>query len=83
MNKYVLALCTSVIMICGASNAATNQIVSMTKSACQNNQTQCSEAKSAIKSNAQKEVKAAKDACAKNQTSCDNAKTAAKNNLKR
>lgn len=82
MNKYVLALCTSVFMFCGASNAATGQIISMAKSACQNNQTQCSEAKSAAKSDAQKEVKVAKNACAKNQTSCDNVKTAAKKTLK-
>lgn len=80
MNKYALALCTSVFMVCGASNAATGQIISIAKSACHNSQTQCSEAKSAVKSDAQKKVNAAKDACAKNQTSCDNAKTAAKKN---
>lgn len=82
MNKYIFALGISVFMVCGAANAATGQIVSMAKSACQNNQTQCSKAKTAAKSDAQKEVKAAKDACAKNQTSCDNVKSAAKKTLK-
>ena len=44
------------------------------KSACQNNATQCAQAKSTAKADAQKEAKAAKDACAKNQAACDNAK---------
>ncbi|WP_223802307.1 late histone H1 [Kluyvera sp. CRP] len=66
------------MLICGAAAAANGQAVSKAKTACQDNPTQCDQAKSTAKANAQKEAKAAKDACAKNQTACDNAKAKAK-----
>ena len=83
MKKFAMALGICALMVCGAASAANGQVVSKAKSACQNNPTQCSQAKSTAKADAQKEAKAAKDACAKNQAACDNAKTAAKNAVKK
>lgn len=83
MKKLSMMLGACILMAWGAANAADGQIVTNAKTACQNNPTQCSQAKSAAKENAQKEAKAAKDACAKNQSACDNAKTAAKNAVKK
>lgn len=82
MKKLAMALGICALMACGAASAANGQVVSKAKSACQNNATQCAQAKSTAKADAQKEAKAAKDACAKNQAACDNAKTAAKNAVK-
>ncbi|MGU9647459.1 late histone H1 [Salmonella enterica] len=79
MKKIAMALGICALLACGAASAANGQVVSKAKSACQNNPTQCSQAKSTAKADAQKEAKAAKDACAKNQAACDNAKTTAKN----
>lgn len=76
MKKLAMALGICALMACGAASAANGQVVSKAKSACQNNATQCAQAKSTAKADAQKEAKAAKDACAKNQAACDNAKTA-------
>lgn len=78
MKKMAIMLGACAMMVWGAANAANGQAVANAKSACQSNPTQCSQAKSNAKSQAQKEAKAAKDACAKNQTSCDNAKAKAK-----
>ena len=83
MKKLAMALGICALMACGAASAANGQVVSKAKSACQNNATQCAQAKSTAKADAQKEAKAAKDACAKNQAACDNAKTAAKNAVKK
>lgn len=79
MKKLAMALGACTLLVWGAANAANGQAVSKAKSACQNNPTQCSQAKS----DAQKEAKAAKDACAKNQAACDNAKTAAHKAVKK
>jgi len=78
MKKITLMLGACAMLICGAATAANGQAVSKAKTACQDNPTQCTQAKSTAKANAQKEAKAAKDACAKNQTACDNAKAKAK-----
>ncbi|CAM6305021.1 late histone H1 [Klebsiella michiganensis] len=83
MKKLAMALGICALMACGAASAANGQVVSKAKSACQNNATQCAQAKSTAKADAQKEAKAAKDACAKNQAACDNAKTGAKNAVKK
>lgn len=83
MKKLALALAACSLLAWNAADAAGGQIATQAKTACQNNQTQCSQAKSAAKEKAQKETQAAKDACAKNQTACDNAKTAAKNAVKK
>ena len=79
MRKFAMTLGICALMTCGAAGAANGQVVSKAKSACQDNPTQCSQAKA----DAQKEAKAAKDACAKNQAACDNAKTAAKSAVKK
>ncbi|HHI2554940.1 late histone H1 [Klebsiella aerogenes] len=78
MKKLAMALGLSVLMACGAASAANGQAVSKAKSACQDNPSQCAQAKSTAKAGAQKEAQAAKDACAKNQSACDNAKSRAK-----
>ncbi|WP_270031019.1 late histone H1 [Klebsiella michiganensis] len=65
MKKLAMALGICALMACGAASAANGQVVSKAKSACQNNATQCAQAKSTAKADAQKEAKAAKDACAK------------------
>lgn len=81
MKKITLMLGTCAMLICGAATAANGQAINKAKTACQDNPTQCAQAKSTAKANAQKEAKAAKaakDACAKNQTACDNAKAKAK-----
>ncbi|MDK9354850.1 late histone H1 [Lelliottia sp. V106_10] len=78
MKKFAMALGICALMACGAASAANGQVVSKAKSACQNNPTQCSQAKS----DAQKEAKAAKDACAKNQSACDNAKAKTRSAVK-
>ncbi len=82
MKKLVLALCACTLMVWGAANAADGQAAAKAKSACQSNPTQCSQAKSTAKANAQKEAQAAKNACAKNQSACDNAKAKAKSSMK-
>lgn len=66
----------------GAANAADGQAAAKAKSACQANPTQCSQAKSDAKAQAQKEAKAAKDACAKNQSACENAKAKTRSAVK-
>lgn len=78
MRKMTVMLGLCVVMVCGAANAATSQVVTNAKTACQNNPTQCSNAKSAAKNTAKKETQAAKDACSKNQSMCDGAKSKAK-----
>ncbi|CAM3834158.1 TPA: late histone H1 [Klebsiella variicola] len=83
MKQFAMALGICALMVCGAANAANGQMISKAKSACQNNPTQCSQAKSTAKADAQKEAKAAKAACAKNETACNNAKNNAKNAVKK
>ncbi|MFP5596517.1 MULTISPECIES: late histone H1 [Kluyvera] len=78
MKKIAMMLGACALLAMGAANAANGQAVANAKTACQNNPSQCAQAKSTAKANAQKEAKAAKDACAKNQTACDNAKAKAK-----
>lgn len=75
-SALMLGLCT--LLACSAVNAAQGQAAAKAKAACQNNPTQCENAKSAAK----KEAQAAKSACAKNQTACDNAKSKAKSAVK-
>lgn len=78
MKKIATMVGACVLLAWGVANAADGQVVSKAKTACENNPTQCSQAKSTAKANAQKEAKAAKTACANNQTACDNAKAKAK-----
>lgn len=67
MKKIAMMLGACALLAMGAANAANGQAVANAKTACQNNPTQCAQAKST-----------AKDACAKNQTACNNAKAKAK-----
>lgn len=73
MKKLAMMLGTCALLVCGAASAANGQVAANAKSACQDNPTQCSQAKSTAKANAQK------DACANNQSACDNAKANVKN----
>ena len=79
MKKLAIMIGTCTLLAWGAANAADGQAAAKAKSACQANPTQCSQAKSTAKADAQKEAQVAKNACAKNQSACDNAKTKAKN----
>ncbi|MFU0968511.1 late histone H1 [Kluyvera ascorbata] len=74
MKKLAMMLGACTLLVWGAANAANGQAVTKAKSACQANPTQCSQAKS----DAKKEAQAAKDACTKNQSACNNAKAKAK-----
>lgn len=82
MKKLAMMLGACTLLVWGAANAADGQAVANAKSACQANPTQCSQAKSTAKADAQKEAQAAKNACAKNQSACDNAKAKAKSTVK-
>lgn len=82
MKKFAMMLGTCTLLVWGAANAADGQAAAKAKSACQANPTQCSQAKSEAKAQAQKEAKAAKDACAKNQSACDNAKAKTRSAVK-
>lgn len=79
MKKLAMMLGACTLLARGAANAANGQVVTKAKSACEANPTQCSQAKS----DAKKEAQAAKDACDKNKSACDEAKTKAKNAVKR
>jgi len=70
MKKLATMLGVCTLLVCGAASAANGQVVANAKSACQDNPTQCSQAKSDAKATAQKQAQAAKDACANNQTAC-------------
>ncbi|WEF27127.1 late histone H1 [Klebsiella aerogenes] len=74
MKKSALLFGLFAIFVCSAANAAQGQAVANAKAACQNNPTQCANAKGAAK----KEAQAAKNACAKNQSACNNAKAKVK-----
>lgn len=74
MKKSVLLLGLCTLLTCSMVNAAQGQAAAKAQAACQNNPTQCANAKSMAK----KERQAAKSACAKNQTACDNAKSKAR-----
>lgn len=74
MKKVTLLIAACTFMVCGMANAANGQAVANAKAACQSNPTQCANAKSQAK----KEAQAAKEACSKNQAACNNAKSKAK-----
>lgn len=74
MKKVTLLIAACALMLGTMANAADGQAVTKAKTACQNNPTQCANAKSQAK----KEAQAAKEACAKNQTACNDAKSKAK-----
>lgn len=78
MKKIVALFGLCAVMACGVAIAANGQAISKAKTACQNNPTQCSQAKA----DAKKEAQAAKDACAKNQSACDSAKAKARSAVK-
>ncbi|MFP2240987.1 late histone H1 [Pseudescherichia vulneris] len=82
MKKLAMMLGACTLLVWSVANAADGQGVAKAKSACQENPTQCSQAKSTAKADAQKEAQAAKNACAKNQSACDNAKAKTKNAVK-
>lgn len=79
MKKLAMMLGACALLVWGAANAANGQAVAQAKSACESNPTQCSQAKS----DAKKEAQAAKDACGKNKSACDDAKNKAKNAVKK
>ncbi|MGL4719007.1 MAG: late histone H1 [Kluyvera intermedia] len=79
MKKLAMMLGACTLLAWGAANAANGQAVAQAKSACESNPTQCSQAKS----DAKKEAQAAKDACGKNKSACDDAKNKAKNAVKK
>ncbi len=83
MKKLAMMLGACTLLVCGAASAANGQVAANAKSPCQDNPTQCSQAKSTAKATAQKQAQAAKDACAKNQSACDNAKANVKNAAKK
>lgn len=83
MKKLAMMLGVCTLLVCGAASAANVQVAANAKTACQDNPTQCTQAKSTAKATAQKQAQAAKDACANNQAACDNAKADVKNAAKR
>jgi len=83
MKKLAMMLGVCTLLVCGAASAANGQVAANAKTACQDNPTQCTQAKSTAKATAQKQAQAAKDACANNQAACDNAKAGVKNAAKR
>lgn len=79
MKKIAMMFGACLLLVWGSANAANGQAVAKAKSACESNPSQCSQAKS----DAKKEAQAAKDACEKNKSACDDAKAKAKSMVKK